>query len=138
MSKDPLGLAPATNPVAYVDNPYSWSDPLGLNPYERAIKRTNKIMKNAEAGTVRRAPNYHGRLPADLERDILASPDGVYASTGTGGRFIFHKGQDIVITEGQGAKAGRRDELRPVGSARRERSQHLRWGCLGSRASHHR
>jgi hypothetical protein len=63
-------------------------------------------MKNAEAGTVRRAPNYHGRLPADLERDILASPDGVYASTGTGGRFIFHKGQDIVITEGQGAKAG--------------------------------
>ncbi len=105
-SSDPLGLAPAPNPVAYVDNPSSWCDPLGLSPYDRAIKRTNKIMKNAEAGTVRRTPDYHGRLPADLEREILATPDGIYVSTGTGGRFIFHKGQDIVITEGQGAKAG--------------------------------
>ncbi|MFJ3665755.1 RHS repeat-associated core domain-containing protein [Streptomyces sp. NPDC090106] len=106
VSSDPMGLSPAPNPVGYVDNPYSWSDPLGLGPYDRAVKRTNKVMKNAEAGTVRRAPNYHGRLPDELERDILASPDGVYASTGTGGRFIFHKGQDIVITEGQGANAG--------------------------------
>ncbi|GAA2625156.1 hypothetical protein GCM10009863_44710 [Streptomyces axinellae] len=29
---DPLGLAPAPNPVAYVDNPHSWIDPLGLAP----------------------------------------------------------------------------------------------------------
>jgi RHS repeat-associated protein len=31
---DPLGLAPAPNPVAYVHNPHTWSDPLGLAPYE--------------------------------------------------------------------------------------------------------
>ncbi|WP_327349392.1 DUF6531 domain-containing protein [Streptomyces sp. NBC_01321] len=30
---DPLGLAPAPNPVAYVDNPHRWTDPLGLSPY---------------------------------------------------------------------------------------------------------
>lgn len=30
-SPDPLGLAPAPNPVAYVHNPHTWSDPLGLN-----------------------------------------------------------------------------------------------------------
>ncbi|MFG2398039.1 DUF6531 domain-containing protein [Streptomyces lydicus] len=29
---DPLGLDPAPNPVAYVDNPQSFSDPLGLAP----------------------------------------------------------------------------------------------------------
>ncbi|MFJ5678451.1 DUF6531 domain-containing protein [Streptomyces sp. NPDC093097] len=29
---DPLGLAPAPNPVAYVDNPQAFSDPLGLAP----------------------------------------------------------------------------------------------------------
>ncbi|WP_164764646.1 DNA/RNA non-specific endonuclease [Streptomyces lydicus] len=29
---DPLGLAPAPNPVAYVDDPQTWSDPLGLAP----------------------------------------------------------------------------------------------------------
>ncbi|MEU7584242.1 RHS repeat-associated core domain-containing protein [Streptomyces sp. NPDC041068] len=30
---DPLGLAPAPNPVSYVANPHTWSDPLGLSPY---------------------------------------------------------------------------------------------------------
>ncbi|MFE2011702.1 putative T7SS-secreted protein [Streptomyces sp. NPDC059491] len=32
LTPDPLGLAPADNPVAYVRNPHSWSDPLGLAP----------------------------------------------------------------------------------------------------------
>ncbi|MEW1688987.1 putative T7SS-secreted protein [Streptomyces sp. NPDC091265] len=31
-SPDPLGLAPAPNPVAYVHNPHRWTDPLGLSP----------------------------------------------------------------------------------------------------------
>ncbi|MET8570652.1 putative T7SS-secreted protein [Streptomyces sp. NPDC004783] len=29
---DPLGLTPAPNPVAYVDNPHTGADPLGLSP----------------------------------------------------------------------------------------------------------
>ncbi|MFE0132548.1 DUF6531 domain-containing protein [Streptomyces sp. NPDC059037] len=32
-SPDPLGLAPAPNPNAYVKNPHTQSDPLGLSPY---------------------------------------------------------------------------------------------------------
>ncbi|MFI1458900.1 putative T7SS-secreted protein [Streptomyces roseus] len=32
LSQDPLGLAPAPNPAAYVDNPLLWGDPLGLQP----------------------------------------------------------------------------------------------------------
>ncbi|MEV0088740.1 DUF6531 domain-containing protein [Saccharopolyspora sp. NPDC050642] len=32
LSQDPLGLAPAPNPVAYVGNPHSAKDPLGLMP----------------------------------------------------------------------------------------------------------
>ncbi|MFD4913838.1 putative T7SS-secreted protein [Streptomyces virginiae] len=34
LSPDPLGLAPAANPVAYVQNPHRWADPLGLSPYD--------------------------------------------------------------------------------------------------------
>ncbi|EPD55013.1 RHS repeat-associated core domain-containing protein, partial [Streptomyces sp. HGB0020] len=30
LTPDPLGLAPAPNPVAYVHNPSTWADPLGL------------------------------------------------------------------------------------------------------------
>jgi RHS repeat-associated protein len=32
LTPDPLGLAPAPNPVAYVTNPHAWTDPLGLSP----------------------------------------------------------------------------------------------------------
>ncbi|MFJ7159046.1 putative T7SS-secreted protein [Streptomyces sp. NPDC101118] len=32
LSPDPLGLAPAPNPVTYVANPHTWADPLGLAP----------------------------------------------------------------------------------------------------------
>ncbi|NBE52145.1 RHS repeat-associated core domain-containing protein [Streptomyces boluensis] len=32
LSPDPLGLRPADNPIAYVHNPHSWADPLGLAP----------------------------------------------------------------------------------------------------------
>ncbi|MER7517086.1 putative T7SS-secreted protein [Streptomyces sp. NPDC126499] len=32
LSQDPLGLTPAPNPATYVDNPHTWSDPLGLSP----------------------------------------------------------------------------------------------------------
>ncbi|MFJ2441229.1 RHS repeat-associated core domain-containing protein [Streptomyces sp. NPDC087658] len=31
-SPDPLGLAPAPNPVGYVTNPWAWADPFGLAP----------------------------------------------------------------------------------------------------------
>ncbi|MBW5480872.1 type IV secretion protein Rhs [Streptomyces bambusae] len=34
LTPDPLGLAPSPNPRAYVPNPYTWSDPLGLAAYE--------------------------------------------------------------------------------------------------------
>jgi RHS repeat-associated protein len=32
LTPDPLGLAPTPNPVAYVQNPHVWADPLGLAP----------------------------------------------------------------------------------------------------------
>lgn len=35
LSQDPLGLAPAPNPTAYVHNPLLWADPLGLLPCKK-------------------------------------------------------------------------------------------------------
>jgi RHS repeat-associated protein len=32
LNPDPLGLAPGPDPHAYVTNPTTWTDPLGLNP----------------------------------------------------------------------------------------------------------
>ncbi|MFF1357691.1 DUF6531 domain-containing protein [Streptomyces sp. NPDC058297] len=32
LSPDPLGLTPAPNPATYINNPHTWTDPLGLAP----------------------------------------------------------------------------------------------------------
>ncbi|MEE1756765.1 RHS repeat-associated core domain-containing protein [Streptomyces sp. SP18CS02] len=53
LSPDPLGLAAAPNPVAYVHNPLTWADPLGLAPYEvfyrvMGAKEFKKLGPNGE------------------------------------------------------------------------------------------
>ncbi|MDT0305459.1 RHS repeat-associated core domain-containing protein [Streptomyces sp. DSM 44917] len=43
LSPDPMGLAPAPNPMAYVHNPHTWLDPLGLMACEHpAITETRQ------------------------------------------------------------------------------------------------
>ncbi|HEV2634036.1 MAG TPA: DUF6531 domain-containing protein [Actinocrinis sp.] len=103
---DPLGLLPAPNHYTYVDNPQWWLDPLGLarkTPVDVAVA----TIKRARAGTVSRTGGYHGRLDPDVEKSILSNPDGVYESSGGAGRLLYHKGGDLVITEGPGSSAGK-------------------------------
>ncbi|CAL9469474.1 hypothetical protein SUDANB6_02807 [Streptomyces sp. enrichment culture] len=67
-SPDPLGLAPAPNPVTYVDNPLTWADPLGLAPKCRelglrqgamdAIRKLENIKKDP-VGEVNSQPNHN-------------------------------------------------------------------------------
>ncbi|MFG2334622.1 hypothetical protein ACGFMM_34155 [Streptomyces sp. NPDC048604] len=72
----------------------------------RDKRRAEKIVERAQSGKTRKAPNYHGRLPDDLETDILADPAAVFSSTGTSGRLMFQKDGNIVIVEGRGPRAG--------------------------------
>ncbi|MER7794962.1 putative T7SS-secreted protein [Streptomyces sp. NPDC097640] len=48
VSPDPLGLAPAPNPATYVNNPHTWTDPLGLSPYPLG-ERSNPFPTRADA-----------------------------------------------------------------------------------------
>ncbi|WP_406733606.1 putative T7SS-secreted protein [Streptomyces sp. NBC_01794] len=110
LTPDPLGLTPAPNPGAYVHNPHTWSDPLGLAPKcpeEKAKNATEKIIERAQEGKMRKASNYHPHFGGD-ERviEILQNPDAVYLSQGGRGNLIFRQGEDIVITKGHGAGAG--------------------------------
>lgn len=43
LSPDPLGLAPSPNPVAYVHNPHTWVDPLGLTPSDECKYRIELV-----------------------------------------------------------------------------------------------
>ncbi|MFJ7181408.1 putative T7SS-secreted protein [Streptomyces massasporeus] len=120
-SPDPLGLAPAPNPVAYVDNPHSGCDPLGLMPKytkeekaqqarEKAIQTADDVVERAQGDRMRKAGNYHADsmhgFSDERVLEILKNPDAVYHSTAGSGRLTFRQGEDIVVAEGGGAGAG--------------------------------
>ncbi|MFI1510063.1 putative T7SS-secreted protein [Streptomyces sp. NPDC020597] len=121
ISPDPLGLAPAPNPLAYVDNPLSGSDPLGLMPKytkeekaqkarETAIQTADDVVERAQGDRMRKAGNYHADsmhgFSDERVLEILKNPDAVYHSTAGSGRLTFRQGEDIVVAEGGGAGAG--------------------------------
>jgi RHS repeat-associated protein len=69
LSPDPLGLAPAWNPVTYVANPVNWSDPLGLAPsscrelglrpaVQNALEKFQNIRRDP-LGEVNSQPNHN-------------------------------------------------------------------------------
>jgi RHS repeat-associated protein len=95
-SPDPLGLLPAPNPVAYVRNPHTWSDPLGLAPLchqhggdtgspdgagllpgpapQHAVDMLNQV--NARPGGIGKVDGYHGN--ANWGNNKSALPGGKY------------------------------------------------------------
>ncbi|MGW1268019.1 putative T7SS-secreted protein [Streptomyces sp. NPDC002491] len=70
-SVDPLGLSPAPNPVAYVDNPHTVCDPFGLSPY-----------KDGEGPTI---GEYTSKGEGqDLKRSAMVGDDSWHFNTGHG------------------------------------------------------
>lgn len=67
LTPDPLGLTPAANPAAYVHNPLTWCDPLGLSPYRElglSDEATNAIqklenIKHDPIGRINSDPNHN-------------------------------------------------------------------------------
>ncbi|MFH8338670.1 putative T7SS-secreted protein [Streptomyces sp. AM6-12] len=57
LTSDPLGLAPAPNPVVYVGNPHAWSDPLGLSPCKAANSGEREARGVAQGGVERTLDN---------------------------------------------------------------------------------
>ena len=83
--------------------------------YDKFIKRTGKAADKFEDESVaiRRRQGkgnktpYHGRLPKELEEQVMRNPDAVYVSTGNENNIIFFKKDGhVVVSEGVGSGAG--------------------------------
>ncbi|MGW4503184.1 putative T7SS-secreted protein [Streptomyces sp. NPDC004436] len=90
LTVDPLGLGPAPNPTAYVANPHTWSDPLGLTPCPPKGEKSNpfKLRADAERAAFDSAGVPFGTTP-DAEWIVMGDktmknmPGHVYSSDPT-------------------------------------------------------
>jgi RHS repeat-associated protein len=71
LSPDPLGLAPAPNPVAYVHNPHLWTDPLGLTP--GCGEPVGRTYEEAKAQALRDAGIPDGAQPLEVDEYVPAT-----------------------------------------------------------------
>ncbi|MFC7308465.1 DNA/RNA non-specific endonuclease [Streptomyces monticola] len=72
LTLDPLGLAPAPNPAAYVPNPLAWTDPLGLSP----CRKTEPDDPTWDGRVRYGEPDEHGRptaMHATLGPDMMGA-----------------------------------------------------------------
>ncbi|MFD9493688.1 DUF6531 domain-containing protein [Streptomyces sp. NPDC060005] len=101
LSPDPLGLAPAPNHHAYVDNPLRWSDPLGLEGDDPVrIYDDSEYTKHGSAssssakGEIGRAPaNGQAALDRSITRGDGTNPDD-FRRVG-----VDHVNNEIVVLD---------------------------------------
>ncbi|KPC78362.1 DUF6531 domain-containing protein [Streptomyces sp. NRRL S-4] len=63
---DPLGLVPAPNPAAYVDNPHALTDPLGLKPCDENDVTWGGRVRYGAPGPHGRATSMHATISGDM------------------------------------------------------------------------
>ncbi|MBT2442130.1 RHS repeat protein [Streptomyces sp. ISL-36] len=99
LSPDPLGLAAAPNPVAYVADPLQWCDPFGLAPYSdstRAAQGVDHQLNEAESGKSNHYLEGIGGDEVKLEKYLrghLQSPAN-YVDAESGARIIIDRSLD--------------------------------------------
>jgi RHS repeat-associated protein len=85
LTPDPLGLAPAPNPSAYVHNPHAWTDPLGLAP------RCEETVLG-----------YRKQTDHPLSRRVHIGEDGKVTITGKGALYVNLSGEMSHTVEFRG------------------------------------
>ncbi|MFH9293528.1 putative T7SS-secreted protein [Streptomyces sp. NPDC017520] len=108
LTSDPLGLAPSPNPVAYVSNPHTWTDPFGLGPCPPRGERSNpfKTRGEAEEAAFEAAGVPYGEAPVAEwtvtgDKNLKYAPGYVYSKDmshwGNFRQFETPQGSRVVV-----------------------------------------
>ncbi|MFG2023033.1 DUF6531 domain-containing protein [Streptomyces sp. NPDC048825] len=129
LTPDPLGLAPAPNPLTYVHNPHTGVDPLGLSPYYSEIAPngqrgpayavvTPQTLDDAANGLIGSSP---GRGARHAPPGFLGGPAGHSRGHLIGQQF-GGDGRDMrnIVTQGSAQNNG------PISDAEDLIAQHVR------------
>ncbi|WP_169312982.1 MULTISPECIES: RHS repeat-associated core domain-containing protein [Thermomonospora] len=89
LSPDPLGLTPQPNPHAYVLNPTTWYDPLGLTPHDYGLNepiRLYRAPQRANQERERYGPDPRNHMGGDGHAYFGGQPEVARQYAGNGGR----------------------------------------------------
>ncbi|MFJ5712816.1 DUF6531 domain-containing protein, partial [Streptomyces sp. NPDC093105] len=131
LSTDPLGLDPAPNPVAYVDNPLTASDPLGLKPCKIRVSpmASDWATKGAHVHIPqKKGPEHEVRVYVDDKGNIAADP--IRLNTGLASDKSVKAALDAVNND----PALRADLLAKAKAAKAEMDDH-NWGNKQNRSA---
>ncbi|WP_437317248.1 PAAR-like domain-containing protein [Sorangium sp. So ce385] len=113
-SPDPLGVLGGANLFAFGGASTTTVDPLGLAscPSDKNIEKAKKLLRMIQSDPSKKikftSSSHHGKheFTDDDVLDLVTNADAVYLSTGTAGRMMFRKGEDLATIEGPGAGQG--------------------------------
>ncbi|MEV7369743.1 putative T7SS-secreted protein [Streptomyces sp. NPDC090301] len=131
LSTDPLGLDPAPNPVAYVDNPHTASDPLGLKACKIRVSpmASDWATKGAHVHIPQKKGAEHEvRIYVDDKGNLAADP--IRLSTGLASEKSVRAALDAVNND----PALRADLLAKSKAAKAEMDDH-NWGNKQNRSA---
>ncbi|MFJ3641938.1 putative T7SS-secreted protein [Streptomyces sp. NPDC090108] len=92
LTDDPLGLVPAPNPAGYVDNPHTWTDPLGLSPCTEPPSHKYSSSRNSAFREAKR----------DLDIPVSQHPDEINRvpmTDRTGHQIMDDSGKPVMTRE---------------------------------------
>ncbi|MEV6114374.1 putative T7SS-secreted protein [Streptomyces sp. NPDC052109] len=133
LTLDPLGLSPAPNPSAYVHNPQTWGDPLGLAPTEgcpetpthryaptrnaafREAKRDLGIPMSQQPDAIRRVPmtDRTGQQVMDSSHNPVMTREYVFTRSDGSRVIIQDHGYGHYYGEGGVGDQGSHFNVRP-------------------------
>ncbi|WP_374983333.1 putative T7SS-secreted protein [Streptomyces fradiae] len=101
LTPDPLGLAPAPNPWAYVHNPLTWSDHLGLAPDECRVTVYRKQTQHPLSQRVH--VDEHGNVTITGDNQLYVNMSGDIRHTvefrGEGGQIVSFEVPKAFVDE---------------------------------------
>ncbi|GHH58240.1 RHS repeat-associated protein [Streptomyces umbrinus] len=109
-SQDPLGLELAPNPVAYVHNPLTWADPLGLGPCNGVFEYNGQVhyLPLDEYG---RATGVDALITRDMLRQGTPAATAIHPSGWSGHGTLYNEGRGHLLADRLGGSGELEENL---------------------------
>ncbi|CAL9484958.1 RHS repeat-associated core domain-containing protein [Streptomyces sp. enrichment culture] len=109
-SQDPLGISLAFNPAAYVDNPWTWADPLGLGPCN-GVRAHNGRVHYLPLDGEGRATGVNAVISRDMLDTGTSANPSIHPSGWSGNGTYYNEGRGHLLADRLGGSGDLEENL---------------------------